>query len=82
MLLLSVIQIALDVLSGEQEDCPRKSKKGAGASPLFIIDAPKTGNRVEVRIRPPREANLFLKLLREEQVVCQHGCNPADTKFG
>lgn len=34
-------------------------KKGAGASPLFIIDAPKTGHRVEVRIRPPREANLF-----------------------
>jgi hypothetical protein len=37
-----------------------EKKKGAGASPLIIgFDPPITGYSVEVKFRPPREANLM-----------------------
>jgi hypothetical protein len=43
-------------------------KKGAGASPLFLIDPPKPDS-VEVEFRPPREANL-LYVGKEESKWC------------
>ena len=43
---------------GNWRDEFTKNKKGAGASPLFLIDPPKP-DPVEVGFRPPREANLY-----------------------
>ena len=41
-----------------REEC--EIKKGAGASPPYILLDPRNRNSVEVAFRPPREANLVV----------------------
>jgi hypothetical protein len=62
-----------DTLAGSEapeqanhHEAPKEMKKGAGASPLNRTDPPINQNRVEVRFRPPREANLVSCGRREQ----------------